>query len=66
MAHSRQKRVLLKETLKHISDNNKEVGGEGIALSQTVSASDPFAWLTIEEDGGFSSLQKLLDPLAPI
>jgi hypothetical protein len=66
MTHSRQERVLLKETLKHVSDNNKEVGGEGIALSQTVAASDPFASHTIEEDGGFPSLQKLLDPFAPI
>jgi hypothetical protein len=53
------------KALENVSDNDKEVRGEGIALPEAISAADPVSRDTVQEDGGVASVENLGHPPAP-
>jgi hypothetical protein len=53
------------ETLENVSDDDEKVWGEGVALSEAVSATDPVSRDTVKEDGGVAGVENLGHPIAP-
>lgn len=49
-----------------VGHNDEEIGGEGVALTQTSLAVDPAPWHTVKEDGRFPGAEKRGDPSTPL
>lgn len=56
---------LLNKALQDVRNNNEEVRGQRVALSQAPFALDPGARNTVKQNGGFPRAQNLLNPAAP-
>jgi hypothetical protein len=53
------------EPPENVSDNDEKVRGEGVALSEAVTAMDPVTGDTVKKDGGVAGGENLGHPVAP-
>lgn len=56
---------LIQEPLQNIGNNDEEVWGDGIPLSEAAVASEPTARNSIQEDGSLAHVERASDPGAP-
>jgi hypothetical protein len=55
----------MEKASKDINNDNKEVRGERVTLTQATLAVDPSTGVAIHEDGSFARAQKGLNPVTP-
>lgn len=65
MADNRNEGRLLQEAFDNVSNNDEQVRGESVTLTEAVATGDLVTLDTIKEDGGFASAKKVKDPMAP-
>ena len=51
--------------LENVGDDDEEVGGQGITLSEAVPATDPVAGHPVKDDSSVPSVEEVTHPAAP-
>lgn len=64
MADNRNERRLLQEVFKDVSNEDEQVRGERVALTEAVAIGNLATLDAIKEDGGFANAKKVKDPVA--
>jgi hypothetical protein len=56
----------MEKASKDVSNDNKEVRGKSVTLTQATPAVDPSTGVAIHEDGSFARAQRSLNPVTPV